>query len=175
MKPLPDFHYCGLAGGKSGAASTLRWGYVACPRPNNSSEVYRGLVQTAGSTVRVVFRFEDQRFWAIWKAADAKVAEACFGRVEDNLRFVERAVRPFIVLEYCDGGSLSARIKADRAIGSRGAGPTGSASQVQRHENSARLIAAIADGVQAAHAIGIVHRDLKPENVLFDALPMPSA
>ena len=66
--------------------------------------------------------------------------------------------RPFLALEYCDGGNLYERIKA-----------TGSFAP----SDAATLIASIADGVQAAHAAGIVHRDLKPANVLFDAAGTP--
>lgn len=39
-----------------------------------------------------LFRFQDQRFLAVLKTADPKAAEACRGRgrVEENLRLVER-------------------------------------------------------------------------------------
>ncbi len=47
-------------------------------------------LERRGKRFRVVFRFQDQRFLAILKTADAKEAEACLGRVEENLRLVER-------------------------------------------------------------------------------------
>lgn len=47
-------------------------------------------LERRGKRFRVVFRFQDQRFLAVLKATDAKEAEACRGRVEENLRLVER-------------------------------------------------------------------------------------
>ena len=59
--------------------------------------------------------------------------------------------RPFFVMEYVAGGNLAARLKdahLDPAT-------------------AARLIEAVARGVQTAHEEGIVHRDLKPLNILL--------
>ena len=47
-------------------------------------------LERRGKRFRVVFRFKDQRFLAILKTTDTKEAEACLGRVEENLRLVER-------------------------------------------------------------------------------------
>ena len=41
-------------------------------------------LERRGKRFRVVFRFQDQRFLAVLKTADAKEAEACRGRVEEN-------------------------------------------------------------------------------------------
>ncbi len=60
--------------------------------------------------------------------------------------------RPYMVLEYCAGGSL-----ADRLRGGARVAPDAAADLLRR----------IADGVAAVHAVGIVHRDLKPANILF--------
>jgi len=57
----------------------------------------------------------------------------------------------FLVMERITGDSLAARLKA---------GPLPEA-------DLRRLAAAIADGIDAAHARGIVHRDLKPGNVML--------
>src|SRR5579883_305897 len=61
--------------------------------------------------------------------------------------------RPFFTLEYCPGGGLDGRLRG---------GPPPPA-------DAARLLAALARAVHAAHAAEIVHRDLKPQNVLLAA------
>src|SRR5579883_687562 len=60
--------------------------------------------------------------------------------------------RPFLALEFVDGGSLADRLRA--------------AGRLAPAE-AAALLAPLARGVQAAHDQGIVHRDLKPGNVLL--------
>jgi tRNA A-37 threonylcarbamoyl transferase component Bud32 len=65
--------------------------------------------------------------------------------------------RPYMVLEFCPGGTLADRLRAK---------PGGAPPLDPRH--AAELVLKIARGVAAAHARGIVHRDLKPSNILFD-------
>jgi WD40 repeat protein len=60
--------------------------------------------------------------------------------------------RPYYAMEYVPGGSLAAYLA--------GRGPFSPTE-------AARLLAAVARGVQAAHEAGIVHRDLKPANILL--------
>jgi len=60
--------------------------------------------------------------------------------------------QPYFVMRYMNGGSLSERIKAG--------GMT--------IEDAARILGAIAPGLDEAHSKGIVHRDIKPSNILFD-------
>jgi WD40 repeat protein len=62
--------------------------------------------------------------------------------------------RPYMALEYCDGGSLAEKIGRDGRMPAK---------------EAAVMVAAIARGVQAAHDLGIVHRDIKPANVLLTA------
>ncbi len=61
--------------------------------------------------------------------------------------------RPFIVMEYLNGGTL-----ADRLRGAPVSPP-----------QALEWLAETADALDAAHAAGIVHRDVKPANLLFDS------
>lgn len=63
----------------------------------------------------------------------------------------QHAGLPMIVMEYLPGGTLKDRI-------ARGPLPP---------RQAARLLAAIARGLQHAHDAGVIHRDLKPSNILL--------
>jgi serine/threonine protein kinase len=69
-----------------------------------------------------------------------------FGHSEDGI--------PYLVLEYAPGPTLSAfldeqgRLPAPRAVG---------------------LLAQVAEGLAAAHAVDVLHRDLKPGNIVVQA------
>jgi tetratricopeptide (TPR) repeat protein len=58
---------------------------------------------------------------------------------------------PYFSLEYCEGGSLAARLDGTP----------------WEPANAAALGETLARAMQAAHARGIVHRDLKPANILL--------
>jgi serine/threonine protein kinase/WD40 repeat protein len=58
---------------------------------------------------------------------------------------------PYLALEYVDGGSLAQQL-------------TG---KPRAAEESAQLIATLAQAMQYAHEHGVVHRDLKPANILL--------
>jgi len=60
---------------------------------------------------------------------------------------------PFFSLEYVDGESLARKINGTP----------------QPAPEAARLVRALAGGMEFAHARGIVHRDLKPANILLTA------
>ena len=60
--------------------------------------------------------------------------------------------RPFIALEFLEGGSLAGKL----------------AGKPQPPRQAAEMIATLADAVEFAHQRGIIHRDLKPANVMFD-------
>lgn len=58
----------------------------------------------------------------------------------------------FLVMEYCEGGSLADRLAREGPLPPR---------------EAVRLLGEVAAAIDAAHAAGIVHRDLKPANILF--------
>ncbi|HEY5979412.1 MAG TPA: serine/threonine-protein kinase [Microlunatus sp.] len=62
--------------------------------------------------------------------------------------------RPYLVLELCPGGSLSAWLAPENR------------PSVQRVRD---VGVRIADALAAAHARGVIHRDVKPANILIDA------
>ena len=62
--------------------------------------------------------------------------------------------RPYLVMELCEGGSLTKWVNAEKRP---------SAEQVQ--EVGIR----IADALAATHARGVLHRDVKPANILIDS------
>ncbi|HEV2927765.1 MAG TPA: serine/threonine-protein kinase, partial [Propionibacteriaceae bacterium] len=62
--------------------------------------------------------------------------------------------RPYLVMELCEGGSLTKWVNAENRP---------SAKQVQ--EVGIR----IADALAATHARGVLHRDVKPANILIDS------
>jgi WD40 repeat protein/serine/threonine protein kinase len=59
--------------------------------------------------------------------------------------------RPYLSLEYVDGGNLGERLNGTP----------------QTALDSARLVEALARAVHYAHELGVVHRDLKPSNILL--------
>jgi eukaryotic-like serine/threonine-protein kinase len=63
----------------------------------------------------------------------------------------EAGGRPFIALEFVEGGSLAERL-AGRSLPPR---------------DAARLVATLAEAMHLAHSRNLVHRDLKPGNVLL--------
>jgi tRNA A-37 threonylcarbamoyl transferase component Bud32 len=65
----------------------------------------------------------------------------------------EHAGRPYLALEYCDGGSLAGRL-------------TGTPLPPAQ---AAALIEQLARAIDAAHQQKVIHRDLKPANVLLAA------
>src|SRR5207248_6688894 len=58
--------------------------------------------------------------------------------------------RPYLELEYVDGGSLALKLKGTP----------------QPVADAAEMVQTLARAIEAAHRAGIVHRDLKPGNVL---------
>jgi serine/threonine-protein kinase len=63
--------------------------------------------------------------------------------------------RPFLSLEFVEGGSLAERLQAGPLV----------------FAVAARLVADLARAIHVAHKRGIIHRDLKPANVLLVSEP----
>jgi serine/threonine protein kinase len=78
--------------------------------------------------------------------ASARISHPNVATVHD---VIEHGPRVFIVMEYVEGESLSARLR-------RGRLPIGTIITIGRQ---------LASALAAAHARGIVHRDLKPANI----------
>ena len=81
--------------------------------------------------------------------AAARLEHPSIARVLD---LGEQDGRPYLVMELLAGESLAARIDRARAM----APP-----------EAARVVAAVADALEAAHRGGVVHRDVKPGNVFL--------
>ncbi len=71
--------------------------------------------------------------------------------------------QPFMVTEHLDGGSLQTRLKELRERG-----------QLLSFEQSARILDAMANALDYAHARGAIHRDVKPSNILFTSSNEPA-
>jgi serine/threonine protein kinase len=64
----------------------------------------------------------------------------------------EHEGRPFIVMEYLDGGTVHEQLRAGRV----------------HHEEALDWLRQAAAALDAAHRNGVVHRDVKPANLLLD-------
>ncbi len=69
----------------------------------------------------------------------------------------ERHGHPFYSMQFIEGTTLAKRLAAGPMPG----------------RDAARLLAKVADAVQAAHDGDVLHRDLKPSNILIDSLGEP--
>jgi tetratricopeptide (TPR) repeat protein/tRNA A-37 threonylcarbamoyl transferase component Bud32 len=137
---------------------------------------YELLGEVARGGMGVVYRARDRRLNRI--VALKMIGEGKQGRPDQRARFLIEAEavarlrhpnivqiydfgeadgRPFVTLEWLEGGSLADRLKGTTLPG----------------RAAAELVATLATAMHAAHQAGIVHRDLKPSNVLFDGDGVP--
>ena len=97
-------------------------------------------------------RAEDPRFRELFVRESLVAAGLEHPNVIPIYRAGEDEGRLYIAMRYVEGASLQ------DLIGERGRVPPG---------RSARVVARVADALDAAHARGLVHRDVKPANVLI--------
>jgi serine/threonine protein kinase len=119
------------------------------------ADVFRARQRALDRVVAVkVLRIEccrDRRFRRRFRREGRAVAQLDHPNVVRVFAWDEHEGRPYLAMEFLEGGSLRARL-------ARGSLPP---------KEAAELALALAEGVAAAHRAGIVHRDLKPANVLY--------
>jgi serine/threonine protein kinase len=93
----------------------------------------------------------DPRFRSRFRREGRAVARLDHPNVVRVFAWDEHDGRPYLAMEFLEGGSLRARL-------ARGPLPP---------QEAAQLLLTLARAVAAAHRAGVVHRDLKPGNVLF--------
>jgi tetratricopeptide (TPR) repeat protein/tRNA A-37 threonylcarbamoyl transferase component Bud32 len=153
-------------------------------RPDNEGGTQPGSTTPSGPrTLAGRYRLDEQiaegGFAEVWKGYDLELRRAVAvkvpkaGRLLSTERFMAEARRVaglkhpgvvpvfdvgrdgdscFIVSEFVEGGSLADRISKDRPM----------------TQESARLVAEVAETLAYAHRQGFLHRDIKPGNILID-------
>ena len=120
--------------------------------------VYRARQLTLGRQValKMIQTSADSQYAARLRAEASALARLQHPNIVQIHELGEHEGRPFLLLEYVDGGTL--RQLCGKPLDPRAA---------------ARLVLTLADAIHSAHQQGITHRDLKPANVLLtrDGLP----
>ena len=93
---------------------------------------------------------EDVERFLLEARSTAKLTHPNIVALYDTVRFADDTC--CLVSKFIDGKSLESKLETKR-LG---------------FDESARLVAMIADALQYAHENGIVHRDIKPSNILLD-------
>jgi serine/threonine-protein kinase len=94
-----------------------------------------------------------------FRAESAAAAKLVHPNIVTVYEVGEHDGRPYFAMEHVEGDTLARRLAG---------GPLAP-------RDAAAVVAALADGVAAAHAQGIIHRDIKPSNVLMPAGARPAA
>ncbi|HSI31425.1 MAG TPA: protein kinase, partial [Miltoncostaeaceae bacterium] len=147
-----------VAAGPTLEAGAVVAGYVieSLAGAGGMGVVYRAADPELGRQVAVKLiapsRAEDTRFRELFVRESLVAAGLEHPNVIPIYRAGEDEGRLYIAMRYVEGASLQ------DLIAERGRVPPGRA---------ARVIARVADALDAAHARGLVHRDVKPANVLI--------
>lgn len=137
LQPIPGYHLLGLLG-KGGMGVVYKAEQTELKRIVALKMVLADA--SVGSRTLARFRAEAQ--------AVAQLHHPNIVQIHDIGHYKNR---PYLSLEYIDGGSLSAKLK-DQSLSTR---------------QSAQLVELVARAIDFAHQHGIVHRDLKPGNILL--------
>jgi serine/threonine-protein kinase len=93
---------------------------------------------------------DDPEFLVRFFSEAQTVARISHPNVVPVLDFGEHEGRPYLVMEYVSGGSLEDLV-----------------GEPMTPDHALELVAQVARGTGAAHALGLVHRDIKPPNILL--------
>lgn len=147
----------GYASDMAGAALPARYTFVTLIASGGMGNVYRATDSELGRLVAIKVLAERHSQNAEVRRRFKREAHLA-ARLSTHPHVVtvfdvgEHSGRPFIVMEYLDGGSVHERIR----------------SVPIRNELALTWIWQAATALDAAHARGIVHRDVKPANLLVD-------
>ena len=163
----------GVATGE-GQAPAAPEGEQSTPLP--AFDGYETIDELGRGGMGIVYKARDLRLGRI--VAIKRIAESAYGQPAQLQRFLAEAElvarlrhaniiaihaigqqggRPFLSLEFAEGGNLAQRLARGPITG----------------RQAAELVEALARAVGAAHLAGIIHRDLKPGNVLLTADEIP--
>jgi WD40 repeat protein len=180
LEQLFQVHRAAGGMGKLDPQATLRLpddaGLADCPPPTRRFGNYELLEEVGRGGMGVVYRARQVSLNRI--VALKMILSGDFSGPEERARFRTEAEsaarlqnpnvvqiyevgehdgRPFLSLEFVDGGNLDKKL-----TGTPWSPP-----------DAARLVETLARAMQAAHERGVVHRDLKPANVLLTAEGTP--
>lgn len=122
-----------------------------------TAEVYRAWQPTIERDVAIKMMFphltDSPDFAARFQREARAMGQLQHPNIMRVIEFNVDAERPYMVMEYLDGGSLQEVLtRTDGPL------PIATALQIARQ---------LADALQYAHGMGMVHRDIKPANVMF--------